>query len=564
VSQSVASNLAQAIEQAAALHRQGDLGRAEKIYTRILKARRDHFDALHLLGLLKHQTGKAGEAYRLITAALAVNPRSADARSNLGLVLHALKRDTDALASFEQALALDPDHVEALNNRGTALLALDRPAAALPSFERLLALNPRHLEAQVNRANALLELGRVDEAVAGYDAALAAQPRHAGAQFNRGNALARRDRFEEAIAAYDRALAIAPDYAKAHNNRGLALRALNRNREALASYGKALALEKDFADAHLNEAHALLTLGDFSRGFAAYEWRWKVATMAPHRRTLRQPLWLGTPAIGRRTILLHAEQGYGDTIQFVRYVKPLARDGANVVLEVAPALKPLMSGIDGAACVLAHGEARPPFDLHCPLASLPLAMKTELADIPAESPYLVAPAERLAKWRARMDALDRPRIALAWSGSAAHANDRNRSIALARLEPLWSIDGPSFVAVQRDLREDDAHALAGAPRLVRLGDELADFADTAAVLALTDLVISVDSAVAHLAGAMGRPLWILLPFAPDWRWMLDREDSPWYPTAKLFRQPSIGDWASVIARVRAELAHVGAATGTSS
>ena len=556
MSQSVASNLAQALEQAVALHRQGDLARAEKIYARIIKARRDHFDALHLLGLLKHQTGKAGEAYRLITAALAVNPRSADARSNLGLVLHALKRDADALASFEQALALDPDHVEALNNRGTALLAFARPAEALASFERLLALSPRHLEAQVNRANALLELGRVDEAIAGYDAVLAAQPRHAGAQFNRGTALARRGRFEEAIAAHDRAIAIVPGYVKAHNNRGVALRELNRHREALASFGKALALDNDFADAHLNQAHALLTLGDFARGFVAYEWRWKVATIAPHRRTFRQPLWLGTSPIGRKTILLHAEQGYGDTIHFVRYVKLLARDGANVVLEVAPALKPLMSGIDGAAGVLARGEALPPFDLHCPLASLPLAMKTEPAAIPADIPYLAAPPERLAKWRARIGALARPRIALAWSGSAAHANDRNRSIALGLLQPLWSIDGATFVGVQRDLRAHDAPALAGAPRLVHVGDELSDFADTAAVLALADLVISVDSAVAHLAGAMGRPLWILVPFSPDWRWMLGREDSPWYPTAKLFRQPSVGDWASVIARVRAEAARV--------
>jgi tetratricopeptide (TPR) repeat protein len=554
VSQSVASNLAQALQEALTLHRQGQFGRAEKIYARILKARRDHFDALHLLGLLKHQTGKAGEAYRLITAALAVNPRSADALANLGLVLHALKRDADALASFDKALALDPDHVEALNNRGTALLELDRPAEALAAFNRLLKLSPRHLEAQVNRANALLGLDRAEDAIAGYDAVLAMQPRHAGALFNRGNALASLDRFAEAIAAYDRAIAIVPGYVKAHNNRGVALRALNRHREALASYGKAIALDKDFADAHLNEAHALLTLGDLRRGFEAYEWRWKVAALAPHRRPFRQPLWLGTHPIARKTILLHAEQGLGDTIQFARYAGPLARAGADVVLEVAPALATLLSGIDGVR-VLAPGAALPAFDVRCPLASLPLALKTELAGIPAEVPYLAAPAERLAKWRPRMDALARPRIALAWSGSAAHANDRNRSIALARLQPLWSIDGASFVSVQRDLREEDA-ALARAPRLIHVGDELADFADTAAVLALADLVISVDSAVAHLAGALGRPLWILLPFSPDWRWMLERDDSPWYPTARLFRQPSIGDWESVIERVRAELARV--------
>jgi len=553
VAQSVAANLAQALAQAVALHQQGDLARAEKIYARILKAHRDHFDALHLLGLLKHQTGKAGEAYRLISAALAVNPRSADARSNLGLVLHALKRDADALANFEQALALEPGHVEALNNRGNALLRLSRPAEALASFERLLAINPRHLEAQVNRANALLDLDRVDEAIAAYDAVLAAQSRHAGAHFNRANALMQRDRWEEAVAACDRAIAIAPGYVKAHNNRGLALRALNRHGEALASYARATALDRDFAEAHLNAAHALLTLGDFARGFAAYEWRWKIPSSAPQRRTFRQPLWLGTPAIAGRTILLHAEQGLGDTIHFARYVTPLARAGAKVVLEVAPALKQLLSGIGGAAQVLAHGEKLPPFDLHCPLASLPLACKTELASIPAEIPYLAAPAERIEKWRARIDALSRPRVALAWSGNPAHANDRNRSIPLARMEPLWSLEGPSFISVQRDLREDDAAVLAGAARLVHLGNELSDFADTAAVLALADLVITVDSAVAHLAGAMGRPVFILLPFSPDWRWMLARADSPWYPTARLFRQPAIGDWQSVIARVRDEL-----------
>jgi tetratricopeptide (TPR) repeat protein len=553
VSQSVASNLAQALQQAVALHQQGDLARAEKIYARILKAHRDHFDALHLLGLLKHQAGKTGEAYRLISAALAVNPRSADARSNLGLVLHALKRDAEALASFEQALALDPSHVEALNNRGTALLNLNRPTEALASFERLLAINPRHLEAQVNRANALLDLDRVDEAIIAYDAVLAAQPRHAGAHFNRGNALMRRENLEEAIAAFDRALAIAPGYVKAHNNRGLALRALNRHGEALASYGRASALDKDFAEAHLNAAHALLTLGDFARGFPGYEWRWKIASTAPHRRTFRQPLWLGTPPIGGRTILLHAEQGLGDTIQFARYATLLARAGAKVVLEVAPALKELLSGIGGATRVLAQGDALPAFDLHCPLASLPLAFKTELASIPAEIPYLAAPAERLEKWRARLAGLARPRIALAWSGNPAHANDRNRSIPLARLQPLWSLVGPSFISVQRDVREGDAGVLAGATRLVHLGGELSDFADTAAVLALADLVISVDSAVAHLAGAMGRPVSILLPFSPDWRWMLAREDSPWYPTVRLLRQPEIGDWDSVVARVREEV-----------
>jgi len=275
--------------------------------------------------------------------------------------------------------------------------------------------------------------------------------------------------------------------------------------------------------------------------------------MAPHRRSFRQPLWLGAQSARDRTILLHAEQGLGDTIQFSRYVQPLARAGATVVLEVAPALKELLSQIDGAARVLARGEGLPPFDLHCPLASLPLAFKTEPQTIPAEIPYLAAAPERTEKWRARIEPLPRPRIALAWAGSAAHANDRNRSIALARLEPLWSAEGPSLISVQRDLRDADRGVLARASRILDLGSELSDFSDTAVVLSFADLVISVDTAVAHLAGAMGRPVWILLPFSSDWRWMLRRDDTPWYPTARLFRQPSIGDWESVIARVRAGL-----------
>jgi len=551
-------DLAQAVEDALALHRQGQLGRAEKAYLRVLKVRRDHFDALHLLGMLKHQTGKAGEAFRLITAALAVNPRSADALSNLGLVLHALRRDADALASFDKALALDPDHAEALNNRGTALLAMKRPAEALAAFERLLAKNPRHVEAQVNRANALLELGRVREAIAGYDALLAAAPRHAGAWFNRGTALAGLDRFEEAIAAYDRALAIVPGYAKAHNNRGIALRALNRHREALASYAGAIAIQQDFAEARLNQAHALLTLGDLRRGFAEYEWRWKTPGNAPHRRTFPQPLWLGERPPGGKTILIHAEQGLGDTIHFARYATPLARAGARVIVQAAPALAAVLASVEGATSVVASGDRLPRFDLHCPLASLPLACKTDLGGIPADIPYVAAPADRLAKWRERIDGLARPRIALAWSGSAAHANDRHRSIALSRLAPLLASAGARFVSVQRDVRGGDAPMLASAP-VAHVGDELADFADTAAVLALCDLTISVDSAVAHLAAAMGRPTWILLPFSPDWRWMLEREDSPWYPTSRLFRQPAIGDWQSVIARVKSELAGFAAA-----
>lgn len=542
---------AHAVEEALALHRQGRLDEAERIYGRVLKAWPDHFDALHLCGMLKLKRGKAGEAYRLIAAALRVEPRSADALCNLGLVLGALKRDGEALASFEKALALDPGHVEALNNRGRALLEAGRAEEALASFDQVLRRQPGHVEARINRGNALSGLARHDEALADYEAAIAVSPVHPGAHFNRGNALLSLGRHGDAVAAYDRALASAPTYVKALSNRGLALAALGRYAEALASYAGALAVDKSFADAHHNEALTRLRIGDLGRGFAKYEWRWKRSGMLPRR--LAQPLWLGEYPLGRKTILLHAEQGFGDTIQLARYARRIGQAGARVILEVQPELKRLLGRLDGVAEVIGRGEKLPAFDLHCPLASLPLACKTTLETIPADIPYLAPDAERLARWRSRLATLESPRVALAWSGRTTHENDRNRSIAFSRLEPLLSVPGIRFVGVQRDLRPEDAELVRRDHRIVHLGDELDDFADTAAVMTLVDLVISVDTASVHLAGAIGRPVWVLLPFVADWRWMLDREDSPWYPTARLFRQRAIGDWDGVVALAGVEL-----------
>jgi tetratricopeptide (TPR) repeat protein len=540
--------IAQALEQAIALFHQGELDEAEKIGARVLKARPDLFDALHLMALLKLQTGKAGTAYGLINSALKINPNSSDALTNLGMILSSLNRDAEALVAIDKALALAPDDLPALNGRGIVLLKLDRAAEAVSAFERVLQRDPRMLSAAANRGNALAELGRYDEALAQYDAVLMLAPSRAETHFNRGTTLAKLGRQHDAIAAYDRALALRPDYIKALINRAIALQACNRHQDSLANLRQVLASDKDNADAHHNEGLALLTLGDYQRGFEKYEWRWQRSGMPPRRR-LGKPLWLGEYPLGRKTILLHAEQGLGDTIHFVRYAPLLARAGAKVVLEVQPELRRLLARVEGVSAVVARGEPLPDYDVHCPVGSLPRALRTEPTNIPADIPYLAADADRLAQWRTRLEALPSPRIALAWAGSAAHANDRNRSLALSRLAPLLDADA-SFVSIQRDLRDEDAALLAGMPRLTPIGDELADFDDTAAVAALVDVVISVDTSVVHLAGATGRPTWILLPFCPDWRWMLDREDSPWYPTARLFRQPMLGDWDSVVGRVK--------------
>src|SRR5262245_31699151 len=546
-------DVGQMLREAVTLPQQGRLREAEKIYTRGLKAAPDQFDALNLLGTLKAQRGQAGEAYRLISAALKVNPRAADAWINLGIVLHALKRDREALESFDKALELKPGDADALYERGNALLALGRAQDALAAFDEVLALVSGHPQARLNRGLALASLGRHAEAIADFEAASAVPPVSPAAHYNRGISLFNLGRYAEAVAAYDRALSLAPDHVKALNNRGFALQALNRHNEALASYSRALELRKDFADAHFNQAISLLTIGDFRRGFEKYEWRWRRTGMPAQRRSYGRALWLGEYPLQGRTILLHAEQGLGDTIQFARYVPLVAKMGAKVVLEVQPELKALMERIEGVTAVLARGEPLPHFDIHCPLGSLPLAFKTEPATIPSTNPYLAVNDAHIGKWRPRLEALGRPRVAIAWSGNPEHMNDRNRSIPLSRLAPLWSAEPARFFAVQREMRSGDAELLAREPRVMQIGTELDNFADTAAVCALVDLVITVDSSVAHLAGAMGRPVWILLPFSPDWRWTLSGESSRWYPTARLFRQPSFGDWDSVIERLRGEL-----------
>ena len=453
-------DIGQLLHEALGLHNQGRLREADKLYGRVLKAAPDNFDALHLSGLAKAQAGQMGEAFRLIGAALKVNDRSPDAFINFANVLHALKRDGDALAALERALALRPGDAEILRLRGNALLALGRAEEALPCFEAALQASPRHAEARLNRGCALATLGRTEAALADFDAALALVPHHPGALYNRGSALLALGRAADALSAFDRALARAPNDAQAWNNRGRAMQVLNRHREAVDSFGKAIALDANYADAHSNRALSLLTLGELGPGFAEYEWRWKRSGMSDNRRNYRGRLWLGDYPLARKTILLSAEQGLGDSIQFARYAPLLARAGARVLLEVQAELKPLMATLAGVDAVYARGEPLPAYDVHCPLGSLPLALKTAPDSIPADIPYLAADDAHLARWRPLLEALPGKRVAFAWAGHARHANDRNRSIDLKLWVPLLAREGISFLSVQRDLRADDAGQLA--------------------------------------------------------------------------------------------------------
>jgi tetratricopeptide (TPR) repeat protein len=514
------------LQRAERARESGELGKAERLYAALLRHNPNDFDALHGLGLINYQRGRLDAALALIQTALRSDLLRADGFVSLGLVFHALNDFQRALASYDSGLRIAPDDLELINGRGVALLKLGRPREALESFDRVLLRAPDHRDALANRGNALLKLNRV----------------------------------EEALAVYEQALQFAPKNAHLLANRAAALRKLDRPHEALVCAVRALASDPTHAHARFVAAVARLSLGDFSAGWQAYEARWQVGWLASQRRDYGAPLWLGEESLAQKAILLHAEQGLGDTIQFVRFAPMLAARCAKIILEVQPELVRLLSAMPGDATVVARKEPLPRYDFHCPLMTLPLACATTLETIPAEIPYIAPANADVAFWRACLPGR-RPRVGLVWSGERSHDNDLNRSMRLATLKPLFDLSEIAFVSLQREVREEDAALLRSRADIWHIGAMFRDFADTAAAISLLDAVISVDTAVAHLAGAMGKRLFLLLPFAADFRWLRERADSPWYPNARLYRQPQFGDWDGVVKELRRELAQFGARSG---
>jgi Flp pilus assembly protein TadD len=457
----------------------------------------------------------------------------------------------EALPHYDRALALLPGYAEAHAKRGDVLKELARYDEALASFDRAVALRPDDADTVNQRGIVLLELKRFGEALAAFDRAIALRAGYAEAHNNRGNALKALKRFDEARASYDRALAIRPTYAAALNNRGISFIETRRFDAAIADFRRALTMRPGFSDALFNEAMCHLLTGDFARGWEAYECRWQSTESIGVDRGFAQPQWRGEDIAGK-TILLHYEQGLGDTFQFCRYAPIVAARGARVILEVQKPLRAIATTLAGPVEIVAGGEPLPPFDLHCPLLSLPLAFATRMDTIPAAVPYLHPAPAAVMDWAGKLASHRRPWIGLAWSGRAQHKNDYLRSTSLATLAPLFDADATFFVA-QKDIRPDDAAFIRERGDILDFGDALHDFTDTAALMANLDLVIAVDTSVAHLAGALGRPLWVLLPYTPDWRWLVDRTDSPWYPTARLFRQDAGREWGPVIATVQESL-----------
>jgi len=546
-----AARTAALLQSALGLHQQGQLASAKTHYQDLLALDPLHFDALHLLGVIEYQQGDYVTAAALIRQAIEIKPAQAGPYSNLGLVLRAQLRHEEALRCFAQAIERQADHAEAHNNHGNALRSLLRYEEALASFERALKLKPDYAVAYSNRGNVLQDLKRYPAALESYAQALRYRPDYAEAHNNLAHALRHLNQADAALASCARALQLRPDYAAAHLNAGNILQDLLRHQDALACYQHAEQLQPDYAEAHLNEGLCRLTLGDFALGWEKYEWRWASATHRALRRDFQQPLWLGQTSLQGKTVLLHAEQGLGDTLQFCRYAPHIAALGATVLLEVQAPLRHLLESLAGAAQLVVQGEALPPFDFHCPLMSLPLALRTELSTIPAQSPYLRADPVKIEAWRQRLAAYPRPWIGLTWSGNPAHVNDHNRSIPLAALAPLFQAAG-SFISVQTQVGEADRDAFVRFG-MVDVADALHDFSESAALLACLDQMVTVDTAAVHLAGALGVPATLMLPYNADFRWLTGRADTPWYPTLTLVRQTRSGAWHEVATQVAARL-----------
>ena len=517
-------NSAQTLNLARKHHQAGDLRQAARLYQQILQAEPRHADALHLFGVIHHQVGRHDLAIQHIRSALQEKPNLAAAHCNLGCALQSLGQLDEAIASFRQALHLDPDYPEAHNNLGIALRLQDKPAEAVDCFQEALRLRPGYGEALANMGLALQKLGRLDEAV-GY---------------------------------HEEALRHMPTRAEVHNNLGFARYEQGKLAEAAACYDQALRLQPNFAEAHFNRALQLLLQGNFAEGWPEYEWRWRSRNfpVPPSAKLLMaQTLWDGSPLQGR-VILVHAEQGLGDTIQFARYAALLKRNGAGKVLLLCPPelqrLMQLCPGID-------HVFTQPPFpafDVGAFLLSLPRLLGTVSVDyVPAHVPYLDCDQNLVKHWEARLTALGvtRPnlRVGIAWQGSLRHPGDHWRSLPPELFAPLAQKPGVRLISLQKGPGSEQLDKIPG--QVLAVGSEFSDLADTAALIRCLDLVISVDTVLVHLAGALGVPVWVALPKVPDWRWLLQRQDSPWYPSMRLFRQSEPGQWADVSNRIKIAL-----------
>jgi tetratricopeptide (TPR) repeat protein len=535
---------------------QGTYEEAADFIRRALTIQPKHPLALNNLGACLRHLGQFDEAIGCYRQALQLKPNYADAHNNLGDALSRQGNWAEAVSSYGEALRLRPDFAEAHNNLGVSLAKLGRTNEAVAEYREALRLNPNYAEAYLNLGNVQAAAKKTDEAIASYQHALRLNPRLAEAHYNIGVALAEQDKIEEAIAYYRQALEIKPNYLDAMANLGHALRAQGKLDEALATYEQLVQQSPDSPEAHMSRALVWLLLGDYERGWPEYEWRWKTKEFAGTARP--QPRWDGSPLEGR-TIAVTAEQGLGDIIQFVRYAAAVKARGGKVVVTCPRSLMTLLATCPGIDQLVPREEPLPPADVYASLLSLPAILGTTLATIPRNVPYLSANPELVEKWRSELADLPGFKIGIAWQGNPQFRGDRQRSVPLSCFEPLAKMNGVHLVSLQKGAGSEQLAEVADRFSVTELGTRLDTggdaFVDTAAVLKSLDLVITINSSLAHVAGALAAPTWIALGRGSfDWRWLLDRNDSPWYPTVRLFHQQKAGDWTEVMERIAAEIA----------
>jgi len=524
-------------------------------YDRAIDLRPDYAEALHNRGLTLAVLKRFDEALLSHDRALAVRPDYAEALCNRGITLHELRRFEEALASYDGAIAVRPDYADALSNRGVTLDELKRFDEALASYDRAISLRPEHALALYNRGNTLRQLRRFDDALLSYDHAISLQPDHAVALYNRGNTLRQLKRFDEALLSYDRALSLWPDYADALCNRGVTLHQLRRFEEALLSYDRAIAVQPDYAKAHLNRGITLLLAGELSSGFPDFEWRLALKEVPNNRANINAASWRGQELEGRR-LLVFSEQGLGDIIQFARYLPLLAQKRCKLTFltdaKLTRLLRPLTNGIEVISSLRTEGK----FDFQCALMSLPHRLRTDLTSIPNRVPYLRAEDALIARWRERIGGHGF-KVGIAWQGDPQGTIDQGRSIPLAEYFSLAQLPGVRLISLQRHHGLDQLAAVPKEVTIETFGEDLDNgpdaFIDTAAVMSNLDLIITSDTSIAHVAGALGHRVWVALKCVPHWVWMLDREDSPWYPTMRLFRQSERDNWKPVFSNMEREL-----------
>ena len=520
---------------------------AAATYSKILDLAPDRVEVLCNLGATLAAASDYAAAEACYRRALVLQPQNVDANFNLGVLLQTLGKFDDAIAFYMMAIAARPEHIQARFNLAAVYRTQEKWVEAATEYAHILRIKPDHVEALSDWGMTCQARGLQDEAILHYREALAIDPASHNVLINLGTALEENGQLVPALECCEQALHIKADSIEARINMASIFAQQGRLVEAVALCEQVLAIQVGHPDAHYSRGLSLLRLGRYEEGWQEYEYRWARAD-APPKPDFPAEEWLGDKDLRGKTMLLYTEQGLGDTIQFARYAELVAARGAKIILEVQAPLLPLMKDMKGIERFVVRGqaEALPAFDFQCSLLSLPAAFNSGLATIPARSPYLQAPSDRVTHWQARLADHKAPKIGIVWAGNPLHKNDRNRSTALSTLAPLWLQSNRAFLSLQKDVRAEDAALLQGTASITDLSPHLTDFAETAAIISCLDLVITIDSSLAHLAGALGVPVWIMLPYLPDFRWLMARQDSPWYPSARLFRQGSAGDWTSVI------------------